>query len=147
LKRFSNNKFQISYAEHLKIFDGLSTKDKLTILVKNKKITENNIIKILNFKQELTKKELKKKIKYNLNLYNLFKILSKKYILAIATNSIDETLNICIKKLKLNKFIKFKIGTEILKNKKTTSRNLFKMLDCFGSKPFRDINIRRFLYR
>ena len=135
LMRFSKTKFQISYADHLKIFDGLSTKDKLAILFKNKKITKNEIKKISNFKQELTKEELKTNIKYNANLYNLFKVLSKKYILAIATNSINVTLDICIKKLKINKFIKFKIGTDILKNKKPHPEIYLRCLIALGVRP------------
>jgi HAD superfamily hydrolase (TIGR01509 family) len=135
LLRFSKTKFQISYSDHIKIFDGLSTKDKLAILFKNKKITKNEIKKISNFKQELTKEELKTNIKYNTNLYNLFKVLSKKYILAIATNSINETLDICIKKLKINKFIKFKIGTDILKNKKPHPEIYLRCLIALGVRP------------
>ena len=135
LLRFSKTKFQISYSDHLKIFDGLSTKDKLAILFKNKKITKNEIKKISNFKQELTKEELKTNIKYNANLYNLFKVLSKKYILAIATNSINVTLDICIKKLKINKFIKFKIGTDILKNKKPHPEIYLRCLIALGVRP------------
>lgn len=135
LMRFSKTKFQISYADHLKIFDGLSTKDKLAILFKNKKITKNEIKKISNFKQELTKEELKTNIKYNANLYNLFKVLCKKYILAIATNSINETLDICIKKLKIHKFIKFKIGTDILKNKKPHPEIYLRCLIALGVRP------------
>jgi HAD superfamily hydrolase (TIGR01509 family) len=135
LLRFSKTKFQISYSDHIKIFDGLSTKDKLAILFKNKNITKNEIKKISNFKQELTKEELKTNIKYNANLYNLFKVLSKKYILAIATNSINETLDICIKKLKINKFIKFKIGTDILKNKKPHPEIYLRCLIALGVRP------------
>jgi HAD superfamily hydrolase (TIGR01509 family) len=135
LLRFSKSKYQISYADHLKIFDGLSTKDKLTILLKKKKITKNEIKKISNFKQKLTKEELKSNIEYNINLYNLFRTLSKKYILAIATNSINETLDICIKKLKLNKFIKFKIGTDGLNNKKPHPEIYLRCLVALGVKP------------
>ena len=44
-----------------------------------------------------------KKIRFNKNLFKLFEKLNKKYSLAVA-NSIDETLNICLDKLKIKKF-------------------------------------------
>jgi HAD superfamily hydrolase (TIGR01509 family) len=131
----TRNKFQISYSNHLKFFDGLSTLDKLKILLKNKKIRNNEINKVSLLKQNLTKAELKKNTKYNKNIYNLFKILSKKYLLAIATNSVDQTLNICIKKLKIGKFLKFKIGTNVLKNKKPHPEIYLRCLIELGAKP------------
>jgi HAD superfamily hydrolase (TIGR01509 family) len=135
LLNVTKSKYQISFSDHLKIFDGLSTKDKLKILLNDKKISSNEIDKISHLKQKLTKIELKNSIKYNLKLYNLFKTLTKKYVLAIATNSINETLDICIKKLKINKFIKFKIGTDSLKNKKPHPEIYLRCLVALGAKP------------
>ena len=47
------NKFkEISYENHLKIFDGLPTKSKIKILSKKIKFTKKNIINILNDKKK-----------------------------------------------------------------------------------------------
>ena len=110
----TKTKYQISYTDHLKKFDGIPTKDKLSILLKEKKINKNEISKINTLKQKFTTEFLKKDIKFSKNIYNIFFNLSKKFKLAVATNSINETLNICLDKLKIKKFLSFYIGTDNL---------------------------------
>ena len=58
-------KYEISYDEHLKIFDGLTTKEKLQILLKRKVLKKNNLKNIIKFKNIYTDTELKKSIKFN----------------------------------------------------------------------------------
>lgn len=108
----ANINYQIDYDMHLKIFDGLPTKAKLLILKKKKIIKIKQFSKIIKIKNYFTNKELKKNIKYNKKIYNIFKFLSKKYKLAVATNAVRKTLEICLKSLKINKFIKYKISNE-----------------------------------
>ena len=48
----------------------------------------------------------------------MFQKLSKKYKLGIATNAIQSTLDLTLKKLKIKKFIKAAISTKNLKNPK-----------------------------
>lgn len=96
---------EIEYDEHLKRFDGLPTAKKIEILLKEKRITKKNISKINTLKQKYTKQLLNKELKFNKRLFNLFKSLSKKYKLAVATNAIKSTLDICLKKLKIKSFI------------------------------------------
>ena len=111
----TKKKYQISYIDHIKKFDGLPTKDKLLILLKEKKILKNEIKSINKDKQKITLNLMKKEIRFNKNLFKLFEKLHKKYSLAVATNSIDETLNICLNKLKIKKFLNYYIGTNNLK--------------------------------
>ena len=110
----TKKKYQISYSDHLKLYDGLPTKDKLTILFKKKKIVSQEMKKINIDKQIHTTKILKKEIKFDKNIYNLISKLSKSYTLAVATNSINKTLEICLNNLKIKKFLKFSIGTDNL---------------------------------
>jgi HAD superfamily hydrolase (TIGR01509 family) len=111
-------KIEISLEDHSKIYDGLTTNEKLGLLVKNKKIKKKNLKKIVFLKKKITKKLLKDKIKFNPKVYNLFKTLKKEYKLAIATNAIKSTLTECIKYLKISKFIDYKLSNEEVRNPK-----------------------------
>ena len=107
---------QITYDEHIKIFDGLPTDEKLNILNKSKRLDPKKNSKVKKLKQIYTEKLLKNEIKYNNKIYNLFEKLSKKYSLAIATNAVRPTLDICIKKLKIKKFLTHTISNEEIEN-------------------------------
>ena len=101
----SKNKYQISYTDHLKNFDGLPTSEKLNILIKGKLIKSSEKNKIIIEKKKLTTSLIKQEVKFDNKINNLFKKLSKKFSIAIATNSINTTLDHCIKVLKLKKYL------------------------------------------
>jgi len=111
----NNIDYSISYEEHLKFFDGLPTVEKLNILIKKKIIRNKDISRIIKYKNIFTNRELNY-IEFDKNIYKIFSNLSKKYKLAVATNAIKRTLDICIKKLRINKFIFFKISNKDVKN-------------------------------
>ncbi len=114
----TKKKYQIGYIDHLKKFDGIPTKDKLSILLKERQISKSEIKNINILKQKFTAEFLKKDVKFNKKIYDIFSKLSKKFSLAVATNSINETLDICLEKLRIKKFLKFYIGTDNLKYNK-----------------------------
>lgn len=109
---------QISYDEHIKVFDGLPTSEKIKILNSEKRVNKNLNKKIKDLKQINTLKLLNKEIKFNPKLYNLMEKLSKNYKIAVATNAVSSTLEICIKKLKIKKFLSFYISNEEVFNPK-----------------------------
>ena len=133
LKKYEN--FEISFNDHTNFYDGLPTNEKLKILVNKKKISKNNIEKIANLKKKNTNKLLKKKVKFSKKLYNLFRQLSKKYKIAIATNAIESTLRICIKILKINKFVNFKISNQRITFAKPHPEIYLRCLINLGAKP------------
>jgi HAD superfamily hydrolase (TIGR01509 family) len=133
LKKYAN--YEISFNDHSNIFDGQSTRSKLDYLVKKELILKKNINKIINSKNKITKILLNKKIKFSKNKFNLFKKLSKEYTLAIATNAITSTLNICINKMKISNFIKYRISNENIKNPKPHPEIYLKCLVKLGGKP------------
>ena len=61
--------------------------------------------------------------------------LERKYILIIASNAIRETLNDCIKKLKLKKFINYSISNEEVKKAKPHPEIYMKSMIKFGLMP------------
>ena len=126
---------EISYNDHLNIYDGLPTTRKLEILTKNGSIEKKSYKKIKAFKQEATIKLLNKNIKFNNKIYRTFQKLSKDYKISLATNAVKKTLEICIKKLKLNNFISFAFSNEDVKNNKPHPEVYLKCLINMGLKP------------
>ena len=99
LKKFKIK--EISFKDHLNIFDGLPTSKKLEIL-NNKNILDKKYNKfIIDIKQKNTLKLLSKDIKYNEKIYRTFSKLSKDFKISLATNAVQKTLDLCLRKLKI----------------------------------------------
>ncbi len=135
-KSLKKNKLNlISYEDHLKIYDGLPTKEKLNILSKKFWISNSSKNKILKDKKKFTSKILKEKISYNKKIEKIFSVLSKKYKIVVATNAVKETLNICLSKLKIKKYVNFSICNEDIINPKPNPEIYFKIFIKFGIYP------------
>ena len=126
---------EISYNDHLNIYDGLPTTRKLDILCKNGFVKKKNYKKIKDLKQEATEKLLNKYIRFNNKIYSTFDKLSKNYKISLATNAVKKTLELSIKKLKLDKFISFSFSNEDVKNNKPHPEVYLKCLINMGLKP------------
>ena len=127
-KSLKKNKLNsISYEDHLKIYDGLPTKEKLNILSKKYRITKSIRDKIQRDKKIFTSKILKKKISYSKKIEKMFSVLSKKYKIVVATNAVKETLDICLSKLKVKKYVNFSICNEDIINPKPNPEIYFKI--------------------
>lgn len=127
--------YKIEFNDHINIYDGLPTKKKLEILIKNKKIKTKNIKLINKLKNKETEILLQNEIKYSKKIFELFKKLSKNYKIAIATNAIKKTLKTCLKKLKITKFINYSISNEDLNNPKPHPEIYLRCLLKLNSKP------------
>ena len=125
----------ISFSDHVKTFDGLPTKKKLEILIKKKKIKISDIKSIDKNKKKFTNILLKKNITFDENIFKLFKNLSKKYNLVVASNAIKSTLKICIDRLKIKKFIKFYLSNEDVNHPKPHPEIYMKIFLKLGNSP------------
>ena len=133
LKKFKIK--EISFKDHLNIFDGLPTSKKLEIL-NNKNILDKKYNKfIIDIKQKNTLKLLSKDIKYNEKIYRTFSKLSKDFKISLATNAVQKTLDLCLRKLKIKKFISFCFSNEDVKNNKPHPEVYLKCLVKMGLKP------------
>lgn len=130
----NNIDYYIPYEEHLKFYDGLPTIKKLDILIKKNIIKKKNIKNIVKYKNIYTDRELRN-INFNKSIYRIFYSLSKKYKLAIATNAIKSTLDICVKRLRIKKFLSYKISNEQLNNCKPHPEIYLKCFLSLGMKP------------
>lgn len=126
---------EISLEDHTRIFDGLPTLAKLQILNKKKLLNKNYNIRVNNFKQKITKKIIKEKIFFDKNKYKLFKVLSKKYKIVIATNAVRSTLNACIDKLRISKFVDYSICNEDVNKAKPNPEIFFRIFIKYGIFP------------
>ena len=133
--RENNINYKISIDDHLRKFDGLPTISKLKILNDEKKIPKALNKKIQNKKNEITRELLNNEIIYDDKIFNLFKKLSKRYKLAIATNAIQETLEIAIRKLKIKKYINFCLSTKNINNPKPHPEMYLRCMVNLNSKP------------
>jgi beta-phosphoglucomutase-like phosphatase (HAD superfamily)/dTDP-glucose pyrophosphorylase len=129
-----NINYQISTEDHLKIYDGLPTLDKLNILWKKKLIKKRDFKKIVFIKNIFTNQEISK-IKYNKKIYKIFEFFSKKYMIAIATNAIRKTLDLCIKRLRIKKFIFYSISNNEINYAKPHPEIYLKCFINMGLRP------------
>ena len=134
LEFFQKNS-SITYSEHIKIYDGLSTNEKIKLLNKSKKLNPKHNKNVRSLKQKYTTQLLANSITYNRNIYLMFQNLKKKYNLCVATNAVRETLDICLDKLKINKFVDFKISNEEVRNPKPHPEIYLKCMIETQSKP------------
>ena len=70
-----------------------------------------------------------KDIKLYDGIYNLLEKLSKKYILSVATNASSRFAKQMLKALDIDKFFKFIIGHDMVKNPKPSGEMILKTLD------------------
>ena len=126
---------EISIDDHEKIYDGLPTLEKLNILNKKEKLPKKYFSKINKYKQQVTSKILKKRIKKNPKIFNMMKYLNKSYKIAIATNAVKSTLSICLNKLGIKKYVDFKLSNEDIKFSKPNPEIYLKIFIKFGIYP------------
>jgi len=129
------NAKEISFKDHLNIFDGLPTNKKLSILNDKKILNKKFNSKVIKIKQEYTLKLLNKFIKFNPKIYNTFLKLSKNYKISLATNAVRKTLDLCVKKLRINKFISYSYSNEDVSRNKPHPQVYLKCLVNMALKP------------
>tara|TARA_X000000950_G_scaffold62510_1_gene76307 strand:+ start:1502 stop:2866 length:1365 start_codon:yes stop_codon:yes gene_type:complete len=126
---------EISIDDHVKVFDGLPTNEKLKILNKKDKLPIKDFSKINKYKQKITSSLLKKKIKRKTHLLEIFKYLNKNYKIAVATNAVKSTLKICLKNLGIEKYVNFKLSNEDIINPKPNPEIYLRIFVHFGIYP------------
>lgn len=130
-----DSKFCISFNEHLSLYDGLKTTEKLKMLTKNKGLLESDYSKVWNLKQELTQQQLLT-IQPNQNLIDLFSYLySKKFKIACCSNSIRKTVLLVLSRLGIIQYFDLIVSNEDVKNSKPFPEIYWKAMTEFGVLP------------
>ncbi len=113
-----DNKYIISETEHLSIYDGLKTNQKLELLTKTKNLNKNYHEQIWNSKQKLTIEAISK-LEKDFNLINLFiNLRNRGYKLACCSNSIRRSVLVMLSKIGLIEHMDLILSNEDVKNAK-----------------------------
>ena len=135
LNKALGKKYEISIEEHLSIYDGLKTIDKLELLEKAKGLPRSRFEEIWNKKQEETIKSLKL-ISFDKNLIEIFKYLSKKEIkIAVCSNSIRKTVLTVLSRLKIVEYSDLILSNEDVKSSKPHPEIFWTAMSSFSVIP------------
>lgn len=127
--------YKISWDEHLQIYDGLKTREKLSILTHKRGLPSYLHDEIWKKKQELTALRFSN-ISYNNNIISLLKILKdKSYNIAVCSNSVRQTVDIVLNKLKIIPYIDFVLSNEDVAHCKPHPEIYWKAISFFGVLP------------
>jgi HAD superfamily hydrolase (TIGR01509 family) len=130
-----SNKYVITEAEHLSIYDGLKTNQKLELLTKNKGLAPNTYETVWNRKQELTIEAISE-LQPDLEKIELFKELRNRgYKLAVASNSIRRSVLVMLAKIGIIEFMDLIISNEDVKNSKPHPEMYWKGMSMMGVLP------------
>lgn len=125
----------ISTSDHVTKFDGLSTKKKLQILHKERGLDPSKFEKIIKLKQATTLKLLGE-IDFDPELDSYLKFLEEKGVaLALASNSINKTVEVVLKKLGVYNYFSLILSNEDILFPKPHPEIFWKTMAHFGALP------------
>lgn len=128
-------KYKISWEDHLNKYDGLKTYEKLNMLTKQKGLKKEDHDKVWDKKQNITSKKLKN-LKPDESLINCFDLLKKEgYKLACCSNSIRKTILIVLSKLGIIEYFDFIVSNEDVNNSKPHPEMYWKAMSYFSVTP------------
>jgi HAD superfamily hydrolase (TIGR01509 family) len=128
-------KYVISEAEHLSIYDGLKTNQKLELLTQNKGLHPNTYESVWNRKQQLTIEAISQ-LQPDLEKIELFKELRNRgYKLAVASNSIRRSVLVMLAKIGIIEFMDLILSNEDVKNSKPHPEMYWKGMSMMGVLP------------
>jgi HAD superfamily hydrolase (TIGR01509 family) len=130
-----DEKYSINLNEHLSIYDGLKTTQKLKLLTKNKGLPESVYDKVWDLKQKLTLESLSI-INENHDLINIFSKLSEDgYKIACCSNSIRKTVLLVLSKLGIIRYMDLILSNDDVKNSKPHPEIYWKAMSNFDVLP------------
>lgn len=128
--------FHINRYEHLVTFDGLPTRDKLAMLTKDRGLPLGLHEVINNLKQkytmEIVHRECKPMFQHE---YALSKLKAQGYKLALASNSVRNSVEVMMKKSGLDRFLDAMVSNEDVKKGKPDPEMYLKATELLGLNP------------
>ena len=135
LNKALGNEYVISWDEHLSIYDGLKTNQKLEMLTQNKGLPIELHSQIWEDKQKYTLEELRA-LKPNQTLQSLMSSLSEDgYKIAVCSNSIRKTVLTVLSKLGIMEFMDLIVSNEDVKNSKPHPEMYWKAISMMSCLP------------
>ncbi len=125
----------ISWSDHLSIYDGLKTMQKLELLTENKNLNSNLYSQIWSYKQIHTETMLDNLL-FNQKIYDCIKYLKESnYKLACCSNSISKTIHKSLSKMKVIDFFDLIISNQDVSNSKPHPEMYWNAMSYFGYYP------------
>jgi HAD superfamily hydrolase (TIGR01509 family) len=125
----------ISWEEHLSVYDGRKTNEKLEMLTQNKGLLASYHKSIWDKKQQLTLQALSN-LTVDVRLQDLFKKLKRDgYSIACCSNSIRRSVLVILSKLGLIEYMDLIISNEDVKNSKPHPEMYWKAMSMMGVLP------------
>lgn len=130
-----DQKYVINIEDHLKIYNGLPTKEKLKILSEKTGLDKDLFEKINKQKQEYTF-EMLNEIKEDVELKNLISTVKQNNIkVCVASNSIKKTIELILSKLNIIDLIDYIVSNEDVEYPKPFPEMYWKCMSKFGCIP------------
>jgi HAD superfamily hydrolase (TIGR01509 family) len=127
--------YSITWDEHLSIYDGLKTNQKLDMLHERKGLPKEQFKEIWDNKQTYTLQSLRN-LKYNSDLVTTMTMLvNEGYKLAVCSNSIRKTVLTVLSKLGIIEFFDLILSNEDVKNSKPHPEIYWKAISMVGCLP------------
>jgi HAD superfamily hydrolase (TIGR01509 family) len=129
------NEYAISWSEHLSIYDGLKTRQKLNMLSDSKGLPEEEHDGIWHAKQRLTLKKLRE-LKEDQKLKTLMSnLVTNGYMIAVCSNSIRKTCLTVLSKLGIMEYMDLIISNEDVQNSKPHPEMYWKAISKMSCLP------------
>jgi HAD superfamily hydrolase (TIGR01509 family) len=127
--------YQISWMEHLSIYDGLKTNQKLEMLTERKGLPVESHKEVWDKKQKLTLQKLKE-LNPSIHLIECMEnIVSEGYKIAVCSNSIRKTVLTVLSKLGIMEYMDLIISNEDVKNSKPHPEMYWKAISMMSVLP------------
>ena len=131
-----DKKYVITEKEHLTTYDGLSTRQKLLKLTDQKGLPESLHKTVWENKQTCTMQELKNNVSKNEEIIRIFSHLkSNGNKIAVASNSIKQTIDIVVEQLGLTNYIDMIVSNEDIEFPKPNPQIYLYTMEKFGIGP------------
>lgn len=135
LNKALGEEYSIKWEEHLSIYDGLKTNQKLDMLTENKGLPSSMHSKVWEDKQKYTLEALQN-LEESIQLRVCMRMLtSQDYKLAVCSNSIRKTVLTVLSKLGIIEFIDLIISNEDVKNSKPHPEMYWKAMSVMSVLP------------
>jgi len=129
-------KYVITRQEHVSIYDGLPTRPKLELLTKNKELPVEYYDQIWRDKQEETLRVFDEHVRKDYELMGYFQQLKDEgYSIAVASNSIRNTVKIILLRLGVLEFVDIYISNEDVYRNKPFPEMYWKCMIRLGALP------------
>jgi HAD superfamily hydrolase (TIGR01509 family) len=135
LNRALGKKYEINWDEHLSIYDGLKTNQKLEILTERKGLSRDMYKKIWDDKQKYTSEELLNIVESDDLKTCIQKLSDEGYKLAVCSNSIKKTVLIVLSKLGIIQNFDLILSNEDVINSKPHPEIYWKAMSKLGFIP------------